>query len=67
MRSNQRGTLRGLAVLSHLAVSDAGGKGGASEGATPTPTSEHEDDNSLGYTGTACSLPTLRLTWWRST
>lgn len=26
---------------------------GASEGATPAPTSEHEDDNSLGYTGTA--------------
>ncbi|XP_045070570.1 roundabout homolog 1 isoform X2 [Coregonus clupeaformis] len=24
---------------------------GASEGATPAPTSEHEDDNSLGYTG----------------
>ncbi|XP_039682422.1 roundabout homolog 1 isoform X6 [Perca fluviatilis] len=24
---------------------------GASEGATPAPTTEHEDDNSLGYTG----------------
>lgn len=26
---------------------------GANEGATPAPTTEHEDDNSLGYTGTA--------------
>lgn len=26
---------------------------GASEGATAAPTSQHEDDNSLGYTGTA--------------
>lgn len=28
---------------------------GASEGATAAPTSQHEDDNSLGYTGTAAS------------
>ncbi|KAM7412830.1 hypothetical protein PAMA_020288 [Pampus argenteus] len=26
---------------------------GASEGATPAPTTEHEDDNSLGYTVSA--------------
>lgn len=30
---------------------------GASEGATPAPNSEHEDDNSLGYTGTAAAFP----------
>lgn len=30
---------------------------GASEGATAAPTSEHEDDNSLGYTGTAAAFP----------
>lgn len=30
---------------------------GASEGATPAPTTEHEDDNSLGYTGTAAAFP----------
>lgn len=30
---------------------------GASEGATPAPTTEHEDDNSLGYTGTAATPP----------
>ena len=29
---------------------------GASDGATPAPTSVHEDDNSLGYTGTALSF-----------
>lgn len=29
---------------------------GASEGATPAPTTEHEDDNSLGYTGTAAAF-----------
>ncbi|KAG5844718.1 hypothetical protein ANANG_G00165500 [Anguilla anguilla] len=29
------------------------GEGGASEEATPTSTSEHEDDNSLGYTAQA--------------
>lgn len=28
---------------------------GASEVATPAPTTEHEDDNSLGYTGTAAA------------
>lgn len=28
---------------------------GASEGATPAPTTQHEDDNSLGYTGTAAA------------
>lgn len=28
----------------------------ASEGATPAPTTEHEDDNSLGYTGTAAAF-----------
>lgn len=32
---------------------------GASEGATPAPTTEHEDDNSLGYTGTAAVFPLL--------
>lgn len=26
---------------------------GASDETTPAPTTEHEDDNSLGYTGTA--------------
>lgn len=29
---------------------------GANEGATPAPTTEHEDDNSLGYTGTAAAF-----------
>lgn len=29
---------------------------GASEGATAAPTSQHEDDNSLGYTGTAVAV-----------
>ena len=28
---------------------------GANEGATSAPTTEHEDDNSLGYTGTAAA------------
>ncbi|XP_064157581.1 roundabout homolog 1 [Anguilla rostrata] len=32
-------------------VPDAGERDGASGGVTPAPTSEHEDDNSLGYTG----------------
>lgn len=30
---------------------------GASEEATPAPTTEHEDDNSLGYTGTTPAFP----------
>ncbi|KAJ8368440.1 hypothetical protein SKAU_G00084680 [Synaphobranchus kaupii] len=34
-----------------LFPTDAGEQDGASEGVTPAPTSEHEDDNSLGYTG----------------
>lgn len=29
---------------------------GTSEGATPAPASEHEEDNSLGYTGTAADI-----------
>lgn len=32
---------------------------GASEGATPAPTTKHEDDNSLGYTGTAAAYSCL--------
>lgn len=32
---------------------------GASEGATAAPTSQHEDDNSLGYTGTAAAAVVL--------
>ncbi|XP_047449788.1 roundabout homolog 1 isoform X8 [Mugil cephalus] len=34
-----------------LAPETAVAQDGASEGATPAPNSEHEDDNSLGYTG----------------
>ena len=48
---------------------------GVSQGATPAPTSQHEDDNSLGYTGTnvaACpcsirhhpSVLCLPMRWW---
>lgn len=29
---------------------------GVNDGATPAPTTEHEDDNSLGYTGTAAAF-----------
>lgn len=29
---------------------------GVNDGATPAPTAEHEDDNSLGYTGTAAAF-----------
>lgn len=50
------------ALMSVLPLpTDMGREGGASEEATPTPTSEHEDDNSLGYTGIAieCLLSNL--------
>lgn len=40
-----------------LLLTDTGvAQDGASEGATQAPISEHEDDNSLGYTGTAAAL-----------
>ncbi|KAJ8392093.1 hypothetical protein AAFF_G00078990 [Aldrovandia affinis] len=46
----------GVSVAVVLFPTDAGERDGASAGVTPAPTSEHEDDNSLGYTGTAGSL-----------
>lgn len=39
-----------------LFPTDPGAQDGASEGATVAPAAEHEDDNSLGYTGTT-ALP----------
>lgn len=44
----------GVSVSVVLFPTDTGAatQDGASEGATSAPTSEHEDDNSLGYTGT---------------
>lgn len=36
-----------------LLLTESGvGQDGTKEGATAAPTAEHEDDNSLGYTGT---------------
>lgn len=44
----------GFSVPVVLLLTETGvAQDGASEGATPAPTTEHEDDNSLGYTGTA--------------
>lgn len=44
----------GFSVPVVLLLTETGvAQDGASEGVTPAPTTEHEDDNSLGYTGTA--------------
>ncbi len=48
----------GFSVPVVLLLTETGvNQDGASEGATPAPTTEHEDDNSLGYTGTAAAFP----------
>lgn len=48
----------GFSVPLVLLLTETGvAQDGASEGATPAPNAEHEDDNSLGYTGTAAALP----------
>lgn len=45
-----------LSVPVVLLLTETGvAQNGASEGATPAPTTQHEDDNSLGYTGTAAA------------
>lgn len=50
-----------------LLSTDTGTQEGTSNRATEAPTAEHDDDNSLGYTGTAsCFLPNntaLYLPW----
>ncbi|KAL0973420.1 hypothetical protein UPYG_G00203350 [Umbra pygmaea] len=55
----------GVSVPVVLFPTDAGAGGaaddGATEGAKPAPTSEHDDDNSLGYTGTATSPVTTLI------
>lgn len=44
----------GFSVPVVLLLTEAGvAQDGTSQGATPAPTTEHEDDNSLGYTGIA--------------
>lgn len=48
----------GFSVPVVLLLTETGvAQDGASEGATPAPTTEQEDDNSLGYTGTAAAFP----------
>lgn len=48
----------GFSVPLVLLLTETGvAQDGATEGATPAPNTEHEDDNSLGYTGTAAVLP----------
>lgn len=48
----------GFSVPLVLLLTETGvAQDGASEGATAAPTTEHEDDNSLGYTGTAAAYP----------
>lgn len=48
----------GFSVPLVLLLTETGvAQDGASEGATTAPTTEHEDDNSLGYTGTAAAFP----------
>ncbi|KAM3616627.1 uncharacterized protein V6R79_021018 [Siganus canaliculatus] len=48
----------GFSVPVVLLLTETGAaQDGASQGATPAPTTEHEDDNSLGYTGTGAALP----------
>ncbi len=50
----------GFSVPVVLLLTETGvAQDGASEGATPAPTTENEDDNSLGYTGTAAAFPFL--------
>ncbi|KAJ7995248.1 hypothetical protein DPEC_G00242580 [Dallia pectoralis] len=48
------GVMPGVSVLVVSFPTDAGAaaEDGANEGATPAPNTEHDDDNSLGYTGT---------------
>lgn len=48
----------GFSVPLVLLLTETGvAQDGASEGATPAPSTEQEDDNSLGYTGTAATPP----------
>ncbi|KAF3847520.1 hypothetical protein F7725_020548 [Dissostichus mawsoni] len=47
----------GFSVPLVLLLTETGvAQDGASEGATTAPTTEHEDDNTLGYTGTAAAF-----------
>lgn len=48
----------GFSVPVVLLLTDMGvAQQGVNEEATPAPTTEHEEDNSLGYTGTAAAFP----------
>lgn len=57
----------GFSVPVVLLLTETGvAQDGAIEGAaTPAPTTEHEDDNSLGYTGTAAAFSLRVLAYIR--